>query len=150
MAYNVLVVEDTPDWRTKLIGYLVEDEEEYDIFEADDYETATALLQEQSFDVALIDIRLVDWDEENEQGMQLLRELDEIADLNGTQSAIITGYGTKDRMREAFRDHPVVDFIEKQRFDPDEFKMIVREAAEKACRRRAEIIDRKYPRMLTR
>lgn len=145
MTYSVLVVEDTPDWRAKLVGYLIEDEEEYNIFEADDYETATQLLQEQPLDVALIDIRLVDWDETNEQGMQLLRELDEISDLNGTQSVIITGYGTKDRMREAFRDHQVVDFIEKQRFDPEEFRTIVRRAAEKACRRRGEIIDKKYP-----
>jgi DNA-binding NtrC family response regulator len=94
MAYNVLVVEDTPDWRTKLVGYLVE-EGEYDILEADNYESATKLLQKQPFDVALIDIRLVDWDETNEQGMQLLRELDAISDENGTQSVVITGYGTK-------------------------------------------------------
>ena len=145
MAYNVLVVEDTPDWRTKLVGYLVEEEEKYNIFEADNYEAATRLLEKQPFDVALIDIRLVDWDETNEQGMQLLRELDEVSSINGTQSVVITGYGTKERMREAFRDHQVVDFIEKQRFAPEEFITIVREAAEKACLRRGEIIDEKYP-----
>jgi hypothetical protein len=48
-------------------------------------------------------------------------------------------------MREAFRDHQVVDFIEKQRFNPKEFKRIVREAGEKAYRRRGEITDKKYP-----
>jgi DNA-binding NtrC family response regulator len=144
MAYNVVVIEDTPDWRTKLIGYLIE-EEEYDIKEADNYESASKIIQEQPLDVAIVDIRLVDWDEENEQGMQLLRELDEIADINGTQAVVITGYGTKDRMREAFRDHQVVDFIEKQYFDPQEFKATVLKAAEKAYRRRGEITDKKYP-----
>jgi DNA-binding NtrC family response regulator len=143
MAYNVLVVEDTIDWRTKLVGYLIE-EGEYNIFEAEDYETATRLLQDQALDVALIDIRLVDWDERNEQGMQLLRQLDEISESNGTQSIVITGYGTSDRMREAFRDHKVVDFIEKQSFDPEEFKKTVLEAAETARELRGEIIDRKY------
>ena len=143
MAYSVLVVEDTPDWRTKLVGYLIE-EGEYSIHEADDYESASERIQTQPFDVAVVDIRLVDWDETNEQGMQLLRELDEIADILGTQSIVITGYGTKGRMREAFRDHRVVDFIEKQRFDPDEFKATVLEAAELALRRRGEIIDEKF------
>lgn len=140
MAYKVLIVEDTADWRAKLVGYLIEDEEEYDIVEADDYRKAAKMLQEQPFNVVLVDIRLVDWNEKNEQGMQLLQELDEISDLNGTQSVVITGYGTKDRMRKAFRDHKVVDFIEKQRFDPEEFRMIVRQAAEKAYRRRGEVL----------
>jgi len=142
MAYNVLVIEDTPDWRKKLVGYLIE-EGEYNIQEADSYGKASKLLQKQPFDVAIVDIRLVDWDERNEQGMQLLRELDKVADENGTQSIVITGYGTKDRMREAFRDHQVVDFIEKQRFDPEEFKATVLKAAEKAFSRRGEILDRK-------
>ena len=145
MAYNILVVEDTPDWRTKFVGYLLE-AGEYDVKEADNYESASKIIQEQPLDVVIVDIRLVDWDEENEQGMQLLRELDEIADINGTQALIITGYGTKERMRRAFRDHQVVDFIEKQRFDPQNFKATVLEAAEKAHRRRGEIVDKKYPR----
>ena len=145
MAYNVLVIEDTPDWRTKLVGYLIE-EGEYDILEADDYETASALLQREPFDVAVVDIRLVDWDDTNEQGMQLLRELDELAEINGTQAVVITGYGTKERMREAFRDHQVVDFIEKQHFAPEEFKATVLKAAEKAFRRRGEILDERFPR----
>lgn len=145
MAFNVLVIEDTPDWRAKLVGYLIE-EEEYNIHEADNYEKASELLKKQPFDVAVVDIRLVDWDERNEQGMQLLRELDEIAEINGTQAIVITGYGTRDRMREAFRDHRVVDFIEKQRFNPEEFKTTVLEAARKAFQRRGEIIDEKYPR----
>jgi DNA-binding NtrC family response regulator len=145
MAYNILVIEDTPDWRAKLVGYLIE-EGEYNIHEADNYESASELLQEQPFDVAVVDIRLVDWDEKNEQGMQLLRELDEIADINGTQAVVITGYGTKDRMREAFRDHDVVDFLEKQHFDPEEFKATVLKAAQMAFRRRGKIIDKKFPR----
>jgi DNA-binding NtrC family response regulator len=143
MTYNILVVEDTPDWRAKLVGYLVE-EGEYNIFEAEDYETATELLQKQPLDVVLIDIRLVDWDEKNEQGMQLLHELDELSDMNGTQSVVITGYPTMERMRKAFRDHQVVDFIRKRKFDPEEFKTIVRDAVEKARQRRAEIVDKKY------
>jgi len=142
MTYKILVIEDTPDWRKKLVGYLIE-EGQYDIQEANTYVKASKLLQKQPFDVAIVDIRLVDWDEKNEQGMQLLRELDEIADANGTQAVVITGYGTKDRMREAFRDHQVVDFIEKQHFDPEEFKATVLKAVEKAYRRRGEILDKK-------
>jgi DNA-binding NtrC family response regulator len=145
MAYNVLVIEDTPDWRTKLVGYLIE-QGEYDIQEASNYETARELLENEPFDVAIVDIRLVDWDEKNEQGMQILRQLDEIADENGTQAIVITGYGTKDWMRRAFRDHEVVDFIEKQRFDPQEFKATVLGAAEKAYQRRGRILDDKASR----
>jgi DNA-binding NtrC family response regulator len=145
MAYNILVVEDTPDWRKKLVGYLIgAGEEEFNIYEADNYESASQLLKKQPLDVVVMDIRLVDWDEKNEQGMQLLRELDEVASLNGTQSIVITGYGTKERMREAFRDHQVVDFIEKQRFDPEEFKAMVLKAAENAFQKRGEILDNKY------
>jgi DNA-binding NtrC family response regulator len=143
MAYNVLVVEDTPDWRVKLVGYLLA-EGEYNIFEAEDYETATKLLEEQPLDVALIDLRLVDWDEQNDQGMELLRQLDHVSQENGTQSIVITGYGTKERMREAFRDHIVVDFIAKRTFDPDEFKRTVLQAAETACVLRREITGKRY------
>jgi len=142
MAYNVLVVEDTADWRTKLVDYLIE-EGEYNISEADSYEKALKVIRGQPLDVALIDIRLVDWEEENEQGMQLLRELDELAELNGTQSIVVTGYGTKDRMRRAFRDYGVLDFLEKDAFNPQEFKAMVRKAAEKACEIRGEILDRR-------
>jgi len=146
MAYNVLIVEDTPDWRAKLVGYLVQDEEEYNIFEAGDYETALQILDDQPLDVAVIDIRLVDWDETNEQGMLLLKELDRIADVNGTQAIVITGYGDKQKMRTAFRDYRVIDFIEKHWFKPVEFKETVRKAAEEAYRAREEVIDTKYPR----
>ena len=143
MAYNILVIEDTKDWRTKLVNYLIE-EGEYNIHEADNYERANELLQEQPFDVAVVDIRLVDWDEQNEQGMQLLRELDEIKEANATQVIVITGYGTEERMRRAFRDHRVVDFMKKKGFDPQEFKATVLMAAEKAFRRRGEILDEKF------
>jgi len=141
MVYNVLVVEDTADWRAKLVGYLIQ-EGVYVVFEAADLETAVELLESQPLDVAIIDIRLVDWDELNDQGMKLLRQLDEISDINGTQAIIITGYGTKDRMREAFRDREVVDFIEKKHFHPDEFKRSVLKAVQTARELRAEIIDR--------
>ncbi|MFH1636457.1 MAG: response regulator [Chloroflexota bacterium] len=143
MSYNVLVIEDTPDWRSKIVGYLVETGE-YNLKEADDYQTAIELLDNDPFDVAIVDIRLVDWDETNEQGMKLLNKLDEIAEINGTQSIVLTGYATKERMREAFRDHQVVDFIEKQRFSPQEFKDTVLSAAKKAFDRRGEIIENKY------
>jgi DNA-binding NtrC family response regulator len=143
MGYNILVVEDTRDWRVKLVGYLLE-EGEYNVTEAEDYETATELIRNQPLDVALIDIRLIDWDERNAQGMQLLRQLDEVSEINGTQSIVITGYGSAGLMREAFRDHKVVDFIEKQAFDPDEFRTIVLRAAVTARELRGEIIDRKY------
>ena len=144
MAYNILVIEDHRDWRTKLVGYLLE-EGEYNILWADNYENASELLQKRPFDVVTVDIRLVDWDEKNEQGMQLLRELDEITTAAGTQAIIITGYGTSTLMREAFRDYQVVDFIGKRYFDPQEFKAVVLEAAKKACRRRGEILDSKLP-----
>ena len=144
MAYNVLVVEDTPDWRAKLVGYLVETGE-YNVHEAGDYETAAGVIEDQPLDVALIDIRLIDWDEKNEQGMELLQQLDEVAEINGTQAIVVTGYGTQERMREAFRDHGVVDFIAKQKFDPEEFKRTVLEAAERAHEVRGEITDKKYP-----
>lgn len=139
MSYNILVVEDTPDWRGKLVGYLIE-EGEYNVVEAHNYKTATELLYKDPYDVVLLDLRLIDWDERNEQGMQLLCELDSIAELNGTQAIVITGYATRQRMRVAFRDHQVVDFIEKQRFDPQEFKATVLQAAHRAYDRRAEIL----------
>ena len=145
MSYNILVVEDTPDWRTKMVGYLIE-EGEYDVAEAKDYETARKLLHEELFDVVLLDIRLTDWDECDEQGMQLLRELDSIAELNGTQAIVITGYPTMYRMREAFRDHHVVDFLMKQHFDPQEFKATVLEATHRAYSSRAEILEKRYTR----
>jgi DNA-binding NtrC family response regulator len=137
VAYNVLVVEDTPDWRVHLIHYLIEDEEEYGIFEAETYESAIRLLREQPFDVVTVDLRLVDWDTTDEGGMELLEEIDEIRQRNGTQAIVITAYGTMERMRQAFKDHQVFDFIEKTCFNPWGFCETVRRAAEQAYRMRS-------------
>jgi DNA-binding NtrC family response regulator len=145
MVYNALIVEDTWEWRTKLADYLIE-EGEYNVFEAADYKTATKLLQEQPFDVVTVDLRLVDWDQTDEEGMKLLEEIAEIGQGNGTQAIVITGYGTMERMHRAFRDHQVFDFIGKMDFDPREFKENVRKAAEKAYEIRSEIFDRQHSR----
>jgi len=139
---RILVVEDRSDWRKKLTGILKE--EGYSVREAANYDKAVSLLQKHVFDLVLLDLRLVDWNERDFKGMDLLNDLDKLADEQGTNVIIITGYGTAEHARKAFKDHHVFDFLTKAKFDLQEFKTLVAEAIENAYAKRGDILDEKW------
>ena len=45
---------------------------------------------------------------------------------------MITGHGTMESQRKAFREYQAFDFFRKEQFDSEEFRQAVREAVDKA------------------
>ena len=66
-------------------------------------------------------------DRTNTEGMQLLRQLIEEDHLGAMEVLIISGYGTPELMRAAFKEYKVADFQDKLKFNRVEFVEQVRQ-----------------------
>jgi CheY-like chemotaxis protein len=122
---RILIVDDEEKWRERLSKTL-----ERGGFQVEALATkkqALERLSETFYHLLVLDIRLEDTNQSNIEGMQLLDKLDEF-DLGGAMKVMmLSAYGTKEQMREAFRNHKVTDFIEKDDFDNLEFLEHVRQ-----------------------
>lgn len=94
MTGRVLVVDDEKTLRHFLRLNL--QEQGYEVTEAADGQTALALIEQQRFDVALVDLRLTDMD-----GLDIVRRLRQLAPT--TSVIILTAYATLDSAVEALR-----------------------------------------------
>jgi DNA-binding NtrC family response regulator len=115
---KILVVDDLPDWRMTLSGLLVE--EGYEARAAGSVAEAIKLLEANHFDLALLDVRLDESDENNTEGLDLAAEIKRR--WPEVKTVIITGYGTPDTARRAMEPDKhgkrlVQDFIEKTQTD---------------------------------
>src|SRR5437588_10606885 len=70
---------------------------------------------------------MVDADQRNTGGIELLKELDTRGLSEATKVIILSAYGTKEQMRLAFRDHKVADFLSKDEFNNRAFLESVRQ-----------------------
>jgi DNA-binding NtrC family response regulator len=131
---SLLVVDDNRNWR-ELLAMIFADE--YDISAAETYEQALLLLKEHkpAFELAIIDIRLIDTDAHNEDGLRLLRDIQELG--TGTRAIILTGYPDLRTSRIALRDLDAFDYLEKYPakgggLDIDALRQMVHQAAGEA------------------
>jgi DNA-binding NtrC family response regulator len=133
MRGKILIVEDFADWRELLQGLL--QREGYDVRSTTTLQEARDQIEQAGdLDLAILDIRLVETDETNQDGMVLLDELRIRHSL--TQVIMITGHGTMESQRKAFREYHAFDFFRKEQFDSEEFRQAVREAVEQAAHER--------------
>lgn len=143
MRGKILIVEDFGDWRDLLVGLLQREGHSVEAVataqDARDYIKGV-----QHLDLTIFDIRLVETDETNEDGMQLLAEMREQQPF--TRVIMITGHGTMELQRRAFRQLHAFDFFRKEEFDSDEFRSAVREAVEDAARERRASKNHDYMR----
>lgn len=108
----VLIIDDDEDWRTRLADYLKD--QPYRIEVTGEQATALQLLQEQHFDVIVLDLRLLDNGDEFE-GMNLLNHIRKQGQT--IPVIIVSAYGTVDHVREGFNVHNIFDYISKQSFE---------------------------------
>lgn len=94
---KVLVVDDLPDWRITLSGLLID--QGYEVQVASSLDGAMQLLENESFHVAIIDVRLDESDEDNRDGLVLLRQLKERWPF--IEVIILTGYADVSMAQEA-------------------------------------------------
>lgn len=101
---KILVVDDIADWRNTIRGMLRD--EGYQVAVAESSKKALALLEEDVFDLAVIDIRLDETDEDDTEGITLAKVIDK--QWPETQIIIITGYEADVTLTEAMRPTPGV------------------------------------------
>ncbi len=133
MRGKVLIVDDYADWRGLLSG-LLEREGHLVHVVATKEEALAYIAENKDLDLAVLDIRLIDVDENNEDGIQLLAEIGR--ELSFTRVIMITGYGTMETQRKAFKQYRAFDFFSKAQFDSEEFKEAFQQAIEQAVRER--------------
>ena len=143
MRGKILIVEDYADWRELLSGLLQREGHQVEavatLDEARGYFDST-----KDLDLAILDIRLVETDEANEDGLRLLSEIQ--ACRSFTRVIMITGHGTMETQRRAFREFHAFDFFRKEQFDSQEFREGVREAVQEAARERKAWKEKDYMR----
>lgn len=114
---KILVVDDIGDWRITMRGML--QDEGYRVQVAESSEKALAILEEQSFDLAVIDIRLDETNEDDTEGITLAKKIHKRWPL--IKIIIITGYDTPGTLEEAMKPTPegrlVLDYILKKDTD---------------------------------
>jgi CheY-like chemotaxis protein len=131
---KVLIVEDEATWR-KLYQKVLE-KEGYRVWAAGSLPEALDLLDRHFFLVAVVDIRLVDDQPGNQDGIEVLKRISQADE--GTRVIIITAFGTIQMTRDAFKQYKVFEFMEKQTHDQGRFCHLVEQAVEEA---RGRVMD---------
>jgi len=134
-ARNILIVEDMRDWRDQLASTLTRDG--YGVTTVASYIEALSELRRNEYQLAIVDLRLSAADENDRSGVNLLKDLAALK----IPAIVVTGYGTRELARQAFRDYAVVDFLEKQDFELRKLRQVVREAFHEAAAREQELAE---------
>lgn len=125
-ARNILIVEDMRDWRDQLASTLKRDG--YAVTTVATYGEALGELRRSAYQLVIVDLRLSLTDENNRDGMILLKDL---ATLK-IPTIVVTGYGTAELARRAFRDYGALDFLEKKDLKLEKLRQVVTEAFNRA------------------
>jgi CheY-like chemotaxis protein len=122
---RVLVVDDLQRWRDLLQETL--ERGGFVVDTAGTIEAAQQHMLASFYHLLVLDIRMEESNTNDVQGMELLREIDGRDGRDAVKIIMLSAYGNKDQMREAFRDRQVEDFLTKEDFDDAEFLKQVEE-----------------------
>jgi len=112
---RILLVDDLPKWREQLVEIL--QGEGYFADSASSVAEALEKLKETFYHVLVLDVRMVPADSSNIEGIDLLGELDKLGLSEAIKVIILSAYGNQKRMRLAFKDYKVADFLSKDNFN---------------------------------
>jgi CheY-like chemotaxis protein len=124
---RILILEDEEEWVKTIVTALTDHGISY-FKSASSLAEAELLIRCTYFNVAIVDISMLQNDPKDSQGMEFLRvlkqhQLDEVI-----HPIVLSAYGSLERARLAFRDHQVVDFLEKAEFDDVTLLAAIRKA----------------------
>lgn len=115
---RILVVDDLPDVRATLSGLL--SDIGYDVRSASSRDEALQMLDTERFHVAVLDVRLDESDEDNQDGLLLMHDIRHR--WPSTVAIILTGYGSIKMVQEALQPSRngtslAFGFLQKSEFD---------------------------------
>lgn len=115
---RILIVDDLPDVRATLSGLL--SDEGYEVRSASSRAEALQILDAERFHVAVLDVRLDETDEDNQDGLLLMHEIRE--KYPTAAIIILTGYANVKMVQEALQPRlegpsPAFAFLEKSEID---------------------------------
>ena len=130
---KVLIVDDEALW-LDLFAELLQ-ELELEVVKASSYNQAVEFINQDYFHIVISDVRLVDADEKNEQGLKILAYIDDVGLGDVITKIVVTGYGTVPMSRQSFMKYKIYDFLSKygsdgKGFDEDDFKKTINSALE--------------------
>ena len=99
MQGHILVVDDLPDPRATIHGLL--EDAGYVVHSVSNKEEALRVLDSEHFQVAVLDVRLDEWDEDNRDGLYLMHEINNIDPM--VAIIILTGYADVKMVQEALQ-----------------------------------------------
>ncbi len=117
MSKTMLIVDDDDDWRVTLAGLVGDCFPYITIVAAGSADEAKRLLETVRVDLAILDIRLDETDEDNMDGL-LLMEYIQAEYQNSVRVIMMTGYAgihmvTRSLKPSAIGIRPAMDFLEK-------------------------------------
>ncbi|MBN1995540.1 MAG: response regulator [Anaerolineae bacterium] len=123
MRKRILVVDDVPDWRAILQDVLKSD---YEVKTVDNYQAAMDVIRKREAELVIVDLRLSPTDENDRQGMELLKQLAE----HRINSIVLTGYPERALQEEAQEKYKAFEFIDKSKVAGNlkRLREVVREA----------------------
>jgi CheY-like chemotaxis protein len=116
---RILVLDNDERWRSALVQIL--EDADFLVTAARNPAEVLESLEKGFYHLLVLDINMDSSDPQNIEGMSLLRDLHETGKSASLGIVMLSGFGTIEQMREAFRDYKVTDFIEKHRFDDEKF-----------------------------
>lgn len=119
---NAIIVDDIPEYVDTMEIYL---EDHFHVLKANSLGKAKALLEENTVDLAVIDIRLSEDDPNNRDGLELLKWLKEKSP--GVGIIVMSAYKEFDYAVEAL--NAGADYFMRKPIDPDELNSIVEKMA---------------------
>jgi DNA-binding response OmpR family regulator len=122
---RILLLEDDPDWIESLTHLF--EEHGAVVFSASSTRLAEGILQTKYVNVAIVDVNMRLGDTHNSEGMTFLETIRTLGLGEVVQPIIVSGFPDFDRVRRAFHDYSVVDFLPKSPFQPDSVVAAVRE-----------------------
>lgn len=121
---RVLLVDDQIEWRDVFKAVLKQKFKELEIQECQGMEDTLEVLKTQVFDLAIVDLRLVDESSSNVQGLSLLREVK--ARSPETKVILATAYPAQVEGKHQEADEFLRKVPKLELFDIKQFQEIVR------------------------
>jgi len=125
---RIMVVDDQENWR-ELLRILLE-KEGFLVTTIESFGECQEALQQAIFDVVILDVRLIDQDTFNVEGLALLHEIR--AKSPFTKVVILTGYPDSIK-NETGADALLLKVPHEKTFDGSEFKELVKKLVSKAA-----------------